>query len=91
MIGNLGVRVDCMEGVQVDYMGGIDGAIDIGVSWAAMTRCGQVGNSVVDTGVAAAALCMYNMRTYHVIIAVIFGFLLARFDSQLGGQYTISR
>ena len=73
MSGNLGVRVDCMEGIQVDYMGDMDGA--------AMTRCGQVRNSVMDTGVAARALRMYNMRIYDVNIVIIFVFLSPRFDS----------
>ena len=58
-------------GVQVDYMGDIDGAIGIGVSRAAMTRCGQVRNSAMGTGVAARALWMYNMRIYDVSIVAI--------------------
>ena len=60
-------------GIQVDYMGDMDGA--------AMTRCGQVRNSVMDTGVAARALRMYNMRILNPVGPVRF---------QLGGQNTIS-
>ena len=82
MSGNLGVRVDCMEGIQVDYMGDMDGA--------AMTRCGQVRNSVMDTGVAARALRMYNMRIYDVNIVIIFGFLSPPFLFRLGGPYITS-
>ena len=67
-----------MEGIQVDYMGDMDGA--------AMTKCGQVRNSVMDTGVAARALRMYNMRIYDVNIVIIFRFLSPRFDSNWGAK-----